>query len=140
MNNLYTRLGLVSLVSLFVGACAHHRDVRAGADGTHRVVINTDDKDEGAREAIRQANHFCNQRNLAAAFVEEGSTYQGDMDEQNYKNAKKASQVAKVLGGTTYVFGGKKESSVGGVVGLGGAVADTVLGKGYAVEMKFKCM
>ncbi len=140
MNHLYTRLGLISFMSLLVGACAHHRDVRAGADGIHRVVINTDDKDQGARDAIAQANHFCKQRNLSAAFVEEGSKYQGDMDEQTYKNAKTASKVAKVLGGTTYVMGGKKESSAGGVVGLGGAVADTVLGKGYAVEMKFKCM
>lgn len=140
MNHTYLRLGLASMATLFVAACAHHPDVRASADGTHRVVIATDDKEEGSREAIRQANSFCKERNMTAAFVNENSQYQGDLDEKDYKMAKKASTAAKILGGTTYVMGGKNESNVGGIVGLGGAVADGVLGKGYNVEMKFKCM
>lgn len=39
----------------------------------------------------------------------------------------------------THVFGGKKESNVGGIVGLGGVVAETAAGTGYKYEMKFKC-
>ena len=130
-----------SVAAIFTAVgCAHHRDVRAGADGIHRVVIATDDADQGSREAIKQATHFCEQRKLSPAFVNEESKYKGDMDESSYKNAKKATTVAKVLGGTTYALGGARESSLGGLVGLGGVVGDSVLGKGYSVEMKFKCM
>lgn len=129
-----------SSLILILGACAHHRDVRPGAQGIHRVVVSTDDSDAGSREAIAQANHFCKERGLTPAFVEEAANYKGDMDEKDYKNAKKATTAAKALGGAAYVFGGEKESSLGGIVGLGGAVGDSVLGKGYSVEMKFKCL
>ncbi len=37
------------------------------------------------------------------------------------------------------VFGGQRESNLGGIVGLGGAAADAAIGNGYTVEMKFKC-
>ena len=130
----------LSVAALTTAGCAHHRDVRAGADGIHRVVISTDDADEGSRQAISQANHFCEQRGLSPAFVNEEAKYKGDMEESTYKNAKKATTAAKILGGTTYALGGKRESSLGGLVGLGGVVGDGVLGKGYSVEMKFKCM
>lgn len=134
------RFILFACVSLFLSACAHHRDVRAGVDGIHRVVITSDDKEKGAREAIRQATNFCEERKLSPAFVNEDTQYKGDMDEKDYNTAKKATKAAKILGGATYVLGGKTESNVGGIVGLGGVVADGVLGKGYSVEMKFKCM
>lgn len=135
----FVKLAAAGSLFMVVG-CAHHPDVRAGADGVHRVVISSEDSEEGAREAIRQANSFCKERKLNAAFINESSKYQGDLEESDYKMAKKASKVAKVIGGSTYILGGQKESTVGGVVGLGGAVADGVLGKGYATEMKFKCM
>lgn len=125
--------------ALLLSACAHHHDVRPGADGIHRVVLQTDDSDQGARDAIDQANHFCKEQNKYAAFVEEKKTYTGDMEEKNYKNAKRASNVAKTVGGAAWVFGGKKESNIGGIVGLGGAAADTAIGQGYTVDMRFKC-
>ncbi len=131
-------LALVIATILF-SACAHHNDVRPGVEGLHRVVIETDNQDGGTRQAIRQANHYCKTLGKTAAFVDEQKKYTGDMDEQKYKDAKKLSKVAQVAGGATYVMGGRRESGIGGVVGLGGAVADAALGKGYTVEMKFKC-
>lgn len=131
-------LVLLAVVS-FLASCAHHRDVRPGADGVHRVVVNTEDNEEGTQEAISQANHFCEQRNLSAAFLSEDKKYTGSMKEDDYKAMKTASKVATGLGSAAYVFGGKKESTAGGIVGLGGAVAGSVAGKGYTVEMKFKC-
>lgn len=128
----------LGLTLLSVG-CAHHRDVRAGVDGVHRVVVQTEDKEDGAQEAIRQANHFCKEQNKYAAFVNEESKYTGQMDEKDYNRVKTASRVAQAAGGAAYVFGGEKESNIGGVVGLGGMVADAAAGKGYTVEMKFKC-
>lgn len=131
-------LGLASI--LFLGSCAHHRDVRAGADGIHKVVVMTDDADEGSRDAISQANHFCEERKMAAAFIQEDKKYTGSMKEDDYKKLKTAGKVAGVVGSTAYVFGGKNESAAGGLVGLGGLAADAAAGKGYTVEMKFKCM
>jgi hypothetical protein len=129
---------IFSAIGILV-SCAHHNDVRPGADGTHRVVIPTDDKDEGARQAISQANHYCSTMNKNAAFIDEKSEYKGDIAEESYNTGKKVATAAKVLGGSTYVFGGKNESNIGGIVGLGGVAGDAVLGKGYKVEMKFKC-
>lgn len=136
MKNL---IGLVALMLLFT-ACAHHKDVRPSADGLHRVVVKSENTEEGSREAIKQSNHFCKQRGLQAAFVKEDQKYTGDMEEKSYKNAKMATKVAQSVGGAVWVFGGKKESNLGGIVGLGGAAADEAIGDGYTVEMQFKCI
>ncbi len=135
------RLLLFVSAALFATACAHHRDVRPGADGIHRVLIQTDDTEGASRDAISQANHYCKSRNknFEAAFVNEDKKYTGDMDEKTYKNAKRISKAASAAGGAVWALGGKQESNVGGIVGLGGGVADQALGKGYTVEMKFKC-
>lgn len=132
---------LIGVLLLLLSACAHHRDVRPGADGTHRVALQTDDTDAATRDAIDQANHFCKSRNKGsiAAFVDEKQKYTGDMDEQTYKNSKRIAKAASAAGGAVWALGGKRESNAGGIVGLGGGVADGVLGKGYTVEMKFKC-
>jgi hypothetical protein len=134
----------VQLVSLFVGfmavACAHHPDVRPGDDGVHKVVITGDDQDEIAREALSQANSYCSHvHEKSPAVVSEESKYIGDMDEQTYKNSKRATSAAKVLGGAGVVLGGRNERNAGGVVGVGGIVGDAVIGQGYRMTMKFKC-
>jgi hypothetical protein len=126
-------------LTLLVAGCAHHRDVRAGADGVHRVVVQTDNQEEGAQNAIAQANHFCEQRNLSAAFIDEKKDYTGDMKESDYKKAKTTAKVVQAAGGAAWVFGGKRESTVGGIAGIGGGIADHALGNAYNVEMRFKC-
>ena len=131
---------LLCFVSSLISACAHHRDVRASASGIHKVVVSTDDKEAGSRDAISQANHFCDERKLAAAFVDEDQKYTGTMDEKDYQTGKTISKVAKVVGGTTWALGGRNESNAGGIVGLGGTAADVALGKGYTITMTFKCM
>lgn len=130
---------VVALGFLFVVSCAHHRDVRAGADGIHRVVIQTEGDESEKRDAINQANHFCKEQNKYAAFVDEKQTYTGKVDEKTYNNGKAASKVLKTVGSGAYVFGGEKESNAGGIGVLAGQATDSVLGKGYTVEMKFKC-
>lgn len=137
-KNIMSLFGMAAVMGL--AACAHHRDVRAGADGIHRVVIKTDDTEAGTRDAISQANHFCKERKQAPAFVNEEQKYTGDLDESTYKNAKRATTVAKTVGGAVWALGGKKESDAGGIIGLGGAAGDAALGKGYTVDMRFKCM
>lgn len=134
MKILFIFLGLFLITS-----CAHHRDVRPGANGIHRVVIPTDNSDHGARNAIEQANHYCEQFGKTAAIIEENNKYTGSMKEEDYKTAKTAAKVAQGVGVVGSVFGGKNERDLGHVALFGGAIADGAIGKGYTVEMKFKC-
>ncbi len=135
MKNIFSILFITGLLT----ACSHHRDVRPGAEGVHRVVIQTDDQDEGAQQAISQANYFCEKRNLSAAFVDEKKQYTGSMKEEDYRKAKTTAKVVQAAGGAAWVFGGKNESNIGGIAGVGGGIADAALGKGYTIEMRFKC-
>ena len=130
---------LLILPVLMLAACAHHRDVRPGDNGVHRVTIRTEDTEAGSREAISQARHYCDEKKKEAVFISEESKYTGDMDESTYKNSKRAAKVAQGVGSAVWVFGGKKESAIGGVAGLGGGIADQALGEGYHVDMRFKC-
>ena len=131
---------IISVIAFIGFGCAHHRDVRPGVDGVHNVIIKTDDTDKGSRNALKQANHFCEERGLGAAIVNEEQKYTGTMKEETYNNAKTAAKVATAVGGAVYVFGGKNESALGGITGLGGGIADQVLGDGYMVQMKLKCL
>ncbi len=130
---------IISALSFIAISCAHYPDVRPGANGIHRVVIPTSDTDAGSREAIEQANDYCGTMKKSAAFIDEKQAYTGSMKEEDYKKGKQITKVAKVIGGTTYVLGGKNESNAGGIVGLGAIAGDAALGNGYKVEMKFKC-
>ena len=132
-----------SLFLIVVGftfiSCAHHRDVRPNANGTHLVQFQTETKDHGYRNAKAQADHFCEQSKKMAYVKKEGYKYTGEMDEETYKTTKTASKIAQGVGGAGYVFGGKKENTAGGIVGLGGAIASGVAGQGYTYKMTFVC-
>jgi hypothetical protein len=124
---------------LLLAACAHHHDVHPSDDGLHSVILNTEAKDEGFRDAMSQANHYCGQFNQQAYQVSESSKYVGSMDESTYNTSKTISKVAKVAGTAGFIFGGKTEAQVGGTAALGGVVGDTALGEGYQYKMQFKC-
>lgn len=134
-------LCLMSLCALLLlASCAHYPDVRPSADGIHWVEVKAEDPESGARNALSQANDYCDSMEKKAAIVSEDQNYKGDMDESDYKTLKKAGKAAQTVGGAVWTFGGKKESEVGGLVGLGGAVANQVAGEGYKVKLKFKCL
>ena len=138
-NNLLCLLGLILITVLT--SCAHHKDVRPGIEGVHKIRIEAENPEQGTRNAIEQGQHFCEKRNKDAAFIKENKKYTGDMDEKSYKTAKKVSKIAQVVGGSVWVFGQRKGTkSLGGLVGLGGTAADIAIGKGYTVEMRFKCI
>ena len=133
--------GALLIVSgiLFVG-CAHHPDVRPGVDGVHRVVIKSDDIDNAQQNALSQAKDFCDEKHKEFAVLDESSKYVGSMNEDDYRTGKVISKTATGLGAAATFFGGKNESAIGGIIGLGGAAADKALGNGDIVEMKFKCL
>lgn len=130
---------LMLLALSTLAACAHHRDVRPGADGNHKVMLKTEDKDEGYREAMSQAEHYCKEKNQSPVIVDEKSSYTGTMKEESYRQGKTISKVAQMAGGAGYVFGGQRESQAGGIIGLGGGIANSALGQGYSYVMNFKC-
>lgn len=132
-------LGFFLMLLLLNSSCAHHPDVRPSADGIHKVIIRSETKEAGEKEALDQANDYCSDKKKEAMIVSESSQYTGSMKEEDYKTMKTAGKAAELLGGTAYVFGGQRESNAGGVIGLGGAVASQAAGNGYTVEMKFKC-
>lgn len=148
MKQLAQACVVVGLV-FFMG-CGHHRDVRPGAKGINSVTVRADDDAEGARDALNQANHYCKEFEKHAMILDEGSKYTGDMDEASYKRMKKASKVAKTVGGSVggvgvhnrRMRGMNQEDSgpdLGAVMGTGGAVLDDMAGQGYTVTMRFKC-
>lgn len=64
------KLVLLTILATLV-SCGHHRDVRPGVNGVHRVVVSTDDKVKGSQEALRQARHYCKETDRDAAIVKE---------------------------------------------------------------------
>ena len=130
---------ILLLISLFIVSCAHHRDVRPSASGKHRVILQTENNTSGYNNAKGQADHFCETEGKRAYIVKEGHKYTGSLDEETYKRGKLASKVAKGVGSAGFVFGGKREKTAGGIVGLGGQVADSAIGTGYTYTMLFKC-
>lgn len=132
---------LITLTSLFtLSFCAHHKDVRPGVEGVHTVKLQSAEKEKGAREALEQANNFCEELDQTAAIISESQTYTGDMDEETYNNIRRVGKVAKSVGGAIFVGGAQKESDVGGAVGVGGAAMEEAAGEGYTIEMTFKCI
>ncbi|MBT4762769.1 MAG: hypothetical protein HOO06_13820 [Bdellovibrionaceae bacterium] len=124
---------------LILSACAHHKDVRPGSGGMHRVLVQSETEDAGARDALNQANHFCDKRSKYAVILDEKKRFVGAGDEESYKQQKRIAKATQGVGSAAAVFGGKKESQLGGLAMMGGGIYNSALGKGYSVEMRFKC-
>lgn len=123
---------------LILSACAHHKDVRPGADGVHRVVVRGAEASGVERKAIDEANHFCKQFGQIAYVVNEEKTqYTGSMDENTRKTIKKASTAAMVIGAGV---GHGRNTGAGQVLG-GAGTAGWIMTSGddYVADMKFKC-
>jgi len=132
-------LVMVLLGSFFTG-CAHHPDVRPGADGVHRVVVRAMSKEDAERDAISQAESYCSQTKRSVAFVEEKTNYTGNMDESTRDTVRKASKAAMVLGGAGVLVGPEGVREGGGVLGTAGTVGTIMTGgKDYLADMRFKC-
>lgn len=128
------------LASLFaIVSCGHHKDVRPGASGIHRVVVRGEYKESAEEESIRQANHYCKEFEKSAAFVSEKTSYTGDVDEQTYKTGKVLTRVFRTAGSSAHIYGGKKERNAGGIGAIGGVAGDAGLGNGYTSVMTFRC-
>lgn len=133
---------LILLSALFiVTGCAHHRDVRPGVDGVHQVIVRAQDKGSAERDAISQAEHFCQQSQKIPGIIEEKTIYTGTIDEATRETLRKASMAAKVLDHSHVNHDAETPASSGpGVLGKAGRVGAVMTsGDDYRTEMKFKC-
>ncbi len=128
------------LMTLLLVSCGHHRDVRPGIKGVHRVVVVSPDSQEGKQEAIAQANHYCDQFERHAAFAKESTKYVGSVDEKTYQQARMFSRATKYSSNQAKLRGGKRESNFGMIAGAAGSSVDEALGNGYQIDMIFKCI
>ena len=112
-------VGLVYSSTVLFSACAtnHRLDVKPGIDGLHRVTVRTVDVTDGNREAVQQAENYCNEINKSAFFYN---------DEGKMKGANKT--------GTNTTPSNKKEVNSDGQEQ---AVEDD---KKYVIDMIFKCL
>jgi hypothetical protein len=133
------KLALALLPLLLIG-CGHHRDVRPGPKGIHRVVVTSEDAHAGQRDALRQANHFCDQSKKKAAIHKEGSRYTGDVSESTYKTAKAISRAARSAGTQTQLNGSRREANRGQIATGTANSLDSAMGNGYTTEMTFSCI
>lgn len=125
---------------LALGACAHHQDVRPGANGVNTVMVRADEDDSGGRDALSQANHYCESIGKRPVILKEKSAYKGSLSEENYKTTRTVGKVASAVGGTVAVFGGRQERKLGQLGLLGGIGAGAVASDGYQHQMSFRCI
>ena len=131
------------ILSLFVlSSCAGHPHVRAGATGVHRVLIRGTEKETIERQAINEAENFCESKNLSPAFVSENTAYTGSMDEKTHKTIQKVSKAATVGGSMVGVMGGTNRDRRSGQGVMGAGVVGSVFQdeEAYTADMSFKCI
>jgi hypothetical protein len=132
------RSSFILFAVLLISACGHHRDVRPGASGQHKVVVRDSTAEGSNRNALNQAKHFCKQSEKHAAIVSEKTDYTGSMDENTRKTVNQASKAAVIVGGTT--AGVTRHQGAGAVLGTAGTVGSIMTsGDDYLTEMTFVC-
>ena len=117
-------------------------DVRPGPDGIHSVMLLTDDRDDGARVALRQAKRWCKKEKQDFVVHEEMISFICDMDEADYIRARQLAAAAQAAGSVTSSTSDEDSNAetVGDILQAGGAAAEAALGECYEVELLFECV
>ena len=138
---------LISMVKVVLGLSVFVTtgcvgDVRPGPDGIHSVMLLTDDRDDGARMALRQAKRWCKRDKQDSVVHEEGIFFICDMDEADYIRAKQLAAAAQAAGTVTSSTSEEDSNAetVGDILQAGGAAAAAALGECYEVEILFECI
>lgn len=140
MKNLRV-LSAILISSTFFAGCAHHRDVRPHTSGLHNVSFLAERREDGYKEAFKQAGNFCEERyGLHPVIVSESSEYVGSMQEDSYNQAKTVTEVVSVVGIVGSLLGGSdRDRDVGTVAAIGGQIANEAIGDGYRFNLGFRC-
>ncbi|AMO57638.1 hypothetical protein GZ77_14130 [Endozoicomonas montiporae] len=134
---------LPAIAGLILNGCSylqHHQDVRPNVSGTHRVVLNTEDRQSGYQKAKPQADHFCKSQSKVAFIVSENYRYTGSLSEADYHALKAAAKVVKKAGGASWLWGRDENSRESGeVAAVGGSIVEDAIGPGYVYTLDFQC-
>ncbi|MFC0118354.1 hypothetical protein [Pseudoalteromonas xiamenensis] len=135
MRNTLVALSLCSLLA----ACAHHDDVRPSENNTHYVAVNSQQKEEGGREAMKQAKHYCESIKKQMYVINEEVVYQGSTPESEYLSNLKTADIVSNVGTVLWIFGDGRVDDAGGIAAITGESVKASMGKPYITKMHFKC-
>ena len=79
-------------------------DVRPGPDGIHSVMLLADDRDDGARMALRRAKRWCKMDKQDFVVPEEMVSFICDMDEADYIETRQLAAAAQAAGAVLLQF------------------------------------
>lgn len=126
-------------LAVWLSGCAHHDDVRPSSDGAHTIMLFTDSRDAGSKEALRQAKHYCKQADMVAYVVDLDIIYNSDTPESTYVTQHGLGNAVESVGIAMWFFGKNSVDDAGAALILSGVLADGALGKPYDVRLNFKC-
>ncbi|CCQ12812.1 hypothetical protein PALB_37520 [Pseudoalteromonas luteoviolacea B = ATCC 29581] len=129
---------LLSLCTLLT-ACAHHDDVRPSANNIHYIAVNSQQKEDGAREAMKQAKHYCDSNKQSMFIINEEISYEGSQPESEFQANVKTADVVSSVGTVLWIFGDGRVDDAGGIAAVAGEAAKDSMGKPYVTKMQFKC-
>lgn len=132
-------IGIVTTFILFMG-CAHSFDVKLGEGGIHKIILTEKAIDDGSEEALYQANHFCEKRNLSAAVVNQQVVYIGSINEKKYIAKRNNIKAAKILNESEYALSGDNDLGIGNTLGATVMAREVLLKDGYKIQLEFKCV
>ena len=117
-------------------------NVLPSSDGIHSVALMTDNKQDGASYAKKQAKRYCKRKEKKQYYIEDQAiSYVCEIDEVKYIRAKKAAAAAEMAGIVTSTASNEDSNGelVGDVLASAGMIANATLGDCYEVKMHFVC-
>ncbi|BBN83674.1 hypothetical protein PA25_36590 [Pseudoalteromonas sp. A25] len=124
--------------TLLLAACAHHEDVRPG-DSQHYVVVKSVDRNKGIKEALGQAEHFCEKSSNKLVVLNEKVEYRSEQAEKDYLDSRSTTEFVTEASAWLWVLGDGYVDDVAAVATLAGVGALESMGAPYLVTLNFRC-
>ncbi|CAM4243008.1 hypothetical protein [Pseudoalteromonas byunsanensis] len=135
MKNLLIAVTTAAILS----ACAHHDDVRPGNNSQHYVVIKSVDRNEGIKEALSQATHYCEQSQGTMIVLNETVEYTNEIPEHDYLKTRSTTEFITEAGSWLWILGDGYVDDVAAVATIAGAGKLHSMGAPYSVTVNFRC-
>ncbi|CAH9053247.1 hypothetical protein PSECIP111951_02509 [Pseudoalteromonas holothuriae] len=130
---------LIALTTtVFLAACAHHDDVRPGSN-KHYVVVKSVDRNKGIKEALGQAEHFCEKNDSKFIVINEKVDYQGEEPEKEYLDNHSTAEFVTEASTWLWILGDGYVDDVAAVTTLAGVAVLDSMGAPYVITVNFRC-
>ncbi|MBD1582620.1 hypothetical protein [Pseudoalteromonas sp. S16_S37] len=124
--------------TVLLAACAHHDDVRPG-ESKHYVVVKAVDRDQGMKEALGQAEHFCDKTKSSLVVLNEQVDYQGEKAEKDYLNNRSTAELVTDVSAWLWILGDGHVDDAGAIGTIAGIGTLEAMGAPYLVTVNFRC-